>query len=319
VMIKPGNPEPDLSPIVFFDNRKHIEAWVYHILAELKFAPQVYFITNSPRRKKWSRFPNVTFLPTKDLDYKSTFEQFISSYVHLSTNSEAFELSCFERFFALNALMQRKGLTRAWHLDPDVWAKDSLIDIQRAGKSQTILSRLEPRNGATSAHCAHFTGESVMQFTDFLSSQFYQRHGDALKTQFLQRISLGLRGGVTDMQALDYWLDSDDSVSWSNSETFIASHPAINHALVEEFQTSNPQGKDHFRLLSKPHDFKITFPDGSSKSFCSIHFQGMYKSLVPRVKRLGVVSGTRIHWKRILWWSGKRYNFFRILRSWLVE
>ena len=146
---------------------------------------------------------NLNFVQLSDLDYLRKFKIFERNYVHLSTHEPEFELSCFERYFALEALMTKLNLDSAWHLDIDVLPTR---DLRRFNEFGLVFSSPYPDHSVVSAHTSKFSIGGIRNLTDFLIRNFYTDYLDELRLYFRSRVQRGLAGGVCDMQGLALWL-----------------------------------------------------------------------------------------------------------------
>lgn len=275
-------------PYVFFDNRKSFQPWFLNILRIIPRSQDVYVLTNARQPSSFRNRKNIHFIELQELRYQSFYDDFQNVYVHLSTHEPHFELSCFERFFALRALMENWELDKVWHLDTDILPTQYLSEFD---KYDHVFSSPYPDDSVVSAHTSKFNLLGIQSFTNYLIHEFYKVNLSELTTFYSKRIEQGLLGGVCDMQALAYWLRSSTAPEWLNSYCLWDGKPIINHTvsnIFDEFDLKSERKRILFTLW-KGAIYGRLF--GSRQKYATLHFQGQYKYLIRPFIKLHFLFG----------------------------
>ena len=276
-------------PYVFFDNRRNFQSWFLQILSVIPADQEVFVLSNATPPIHITRTKNLKFVQLSDLDYLKKFKNFERSYVHLSTHEPEFELSCFERYFALEALMTKLNLDSAWHLDIDVLPTQ---DLARFNEFELVFSSPYSDHSVVSAHTSKFSISGIRNLTDFLVRNFYTDYLDELQFFFRSRVQRGLSGGVCDMQGLAYWLRTINSNDWLNSFQNRDVEVHINHTLANidvEFPEIN--GSKNSRIAFRNGRLQVSSKN-SSRVYATLHFQGQFKFLIPYFLRFKILIGS---------------------------
>ena len=269
------------TPYIYFDNRKTLPNWFITILNFIPSSQKVYVLSNCTKPAKIENKKNVKFIKLAELDYQDEYTRFIKIYKHLSTHTENFELACFERYFALNSCMAKFKLDSAWHLDTDVLPTSGL---DKYSQFDLVFSAPYEDLSVASAHTAKFSKRGIESFIHFLLHSFYQKNLSHLETTYLERLTKGLLGGITDMTAIAYWLRTLETDSWYNSFGNVFLDMRINHifAMLEsEFLLNQNAIRNSIYILRlNPHSVEVKFRQKTLR-YASVHFQGHYKNLIP--------------------------------------
>ena len=246
-------------------------------------------VTNASQPRFLNR-KNIHFMEISGLEYLPRFNEFKEKYVHLSTHAVEFELSCFERYFAIHALMEKHDFSSIWHLDTDVFPTEQL---RLYDQFDLVFSSPYLDNSVVSAHTSRFTLEGIREFTGFLVDEFYVDHLQALRHFYNTRLAAGLLGGVCDMQGLAFWLNTYRPGQWVNSFGIESnSLPRVNHTIANISDEIFLSGKRRmFFILNRKRYIKV-FTHRSSRRYASLHFQGQYKFLIPTFIRFGFLVGS---------------------------
>ena len=233
-----------LTPLVFFDDRDHLPKYFIKILTKAKTNRKVFILSGSDLIFQNEFIENIQI--TKNITYLKSLAKFKNAYVHLSSNSQDFEIACFARFFALNTFMQMNKLKNAWLLDTDVWPTQNLEIFEQVAHSSDkvlILSKSRPESNAVLASCSLWNFNDVDKFCTYLSNSFYQKNFSELQHFYLEKQSNSILGGVCDMTALTYWT-SRESIDYLNSYKAILRNNLIPETISEIFlQISAPFGE----------------------------------------------------------------------------
>lgn len=275
-------------PYIFFDNRVELQPWFKRILRAIPKSQETYIITYARPSKDLSR-ENIHFLNIADLDYFPRFEMFKEKYVHLSTHSVDFELSCFERYFAIESVMEKYQLNSIWHLDTDVLPTQ---DLESYNKFDLVFSSPYLDNSVVSAHTSKFSYEAICEFTEFLISEFYVDSLQQLRKFYESRIERGLQGGICDMQGLAFWLQLHRQGQWLNSFGYDRNDlPQINHTIANLVEELPPRTYFGPFLFSTHKKYLRLYTVGMSRKYATVHFQGQFKYLIPILLRFGFLVG----------------------------
>jgi hypothetical protein len=270
-----------ITPYIYFDNRETLPNWFIKILKFIPESQTVFVLTNSTKSTKIANKKNIKFIKLLELDYQHEYVKFTKIYKHLSTHTESFELACFERYFALNAFMSKFQYVSAWQLDTDVVPT---ISLDKYSEIELIFSTPYKDLLAVSAHTAKFSQVGIQSLVNYLLNNFYQDNFKELENFYVERITKGLLGGVTDMTAVGYWLRTLKSGSWYNSFGIEYLGMRINHVfgnLEHDLSlASNGYTKSLFLIHLKPSVVILKTPN-KTLHYANMHFQGHYKNLIP--------------------------------------
>ena len=145
-------------------------------------------------------------------------DTFKKRYYHVSTNTPEFEQFCFERWFYVQALLQREKIERALHIDSDCMITARADEVfARFGKTPGIHIC---RNGLP--HCAPLRG-SLQPLLDFFISAFDPAKKPAHEARMAQAKASGQLWVLSDMFVMRdyleaggagsfYWYDTDRDV-----------------------------------------------------------------------------------------------------------
>jgi len=217
--------------------------------------------------------------------YRSVkFENFRRSYRHMSSNSELFELTCFQRYFYLYEFMKREGLKCAVMADSDLLIfcdLDSYFKRYNCGCAFSISRRQEPYIWAACPQCCYWTLECLCEFIEYLCS-FYDTDIKILQEKYTYAKTQNKKGGICDMTALYLWgRERKDILNLSIERE----HMVFDHSL----QSRSNYFSDEFRFckllkmkrlyyIENIPYFKTT--DGKLIKAATIHCQGSSKDIM---------------------------------------
>jgi len=194
-------------------------------------------------------------------------DRFAGLYKHYSTNSEAFELICIQRWFVLKAFMVQKGIQRCLYLDSDVLVYDN---IQR-------LSETYQHAGMTlcgiSGHTNFVDKDVLIDFCQFVFSSYTGQNAlNALEKHYKEFVAHHGAGGVSDMTLLTNY--AQQNPQRVENTYYLDGRPT--------FDPSLEIGEEYFEMdhTSKKITFNGSKPFGILKSsqqpvlFYTLHFQG---------------------------------------------
>ncbi len=225
-------------------------------------------------------------------DSKLRFDAFRSRYVHLSSNPARFELACFERYFAIQGVLQQCNYRRFIMSDTDI-----LLNVDAASllagfvpnDIDVMLSRTEPtRSEARFEYSPHFslwTKEALLDFVRYLEA-IYSSPGGVGRLHEISRV-VSPRGGATnisDMTLCHLW--AEDVRPRIFNSTSIVNHTTVDHNIsIRDHCTGEALqyclGMKRLSLEQGRWVFKTK--GGSSATPIALHFQGKYKLLMKQV------------------------------------
>ena len=295
-----------LTPLVFFDDRDHLPKYFIKILTKAKTNRKVFILSGSDLIFQNEFIENIQI--TKNITYLKSLAKFKNAYVHLSSNSQDFEIACFARFFALNTFMQMNKLKNAWLLDTDVWPTQNLEIFEQVAHSSDkvlILSKSRPESNAVLASCSLWNFKDVDKFCTYLSNSFYQKNFSELQHFYLENQSNSILGGVCDMTALKYWT-SRESIDYLNSYKAILRNNLIPETISEIFlQISAPFGemkeekKNNFIVILYLRNQFFLIYKFKVFTLASFHFQGHSKHLINQFYYFKFLAGNEfmLNWQ----------------------
>ena len=208
------------------------------------------------------------------------FERFRSLYRHLSINPEGFELACFQRYFAAQALTAPDE--RVVMADTDLMIATAFRDLpgELQDFDRGLVGSVGVRNGEAEAdispHFSIWTGRLLRQFCEFLI-ETYRSHQDRLAMIHSARAAYTDRVAISDMTLLNLWV-SDAGIPFLNSNAlFDGVHIDHNISVTECSSHRFRQflGRKALRLSGN----RISFVMESNEMIDAavIHLQGRYK------------------------------------------
>lgn len=209
-----------------------------------------------------------------------------AAYRHRSTNGEAFERACFDRWLALDVLLSRDAMADALVLDSDVMLYATEAEIRRThvGAAACALSRPEqpePFAWSASPHASYWTAAALADFCAFLRASFdapFAPYDD----KWRHHVEAGIGGGVCDMTALYLWAEARPDVA---SLADVRGGAAFDHnlnvadnAVPAEYRT-DAAGKVLSWTDGRPFGFSERL--GAPVRFYGLHCQGHAKGRMP--------------------------------------
>lgn len=214
------------------------------------------------------------------------YRRFRENYFHLSPNAPAFELACFDRYFAIHEYLNRSGLNNVILSDTDVLVQSCFtghID-QYVGGVDVMLSALDQRGRGSSymemsPHFSYWTRASLASFIEFLAWCYSSSKGrDLLKSTASSNQQISSRSGVSDMTLCALWVQSEKP-KFLNS-TAITEGVTIDHNIALATHSEPDQFDMRFgvkQLVYSDGMFKFRTRTGFLVSPLALHFQGKYK------------------------------------------
>jgi hypothetical protein len=283
---------PHNVPIIYFDNRKHINHNFLRIIRTIRISNPVFLISGATKLP--SDFPKnkVNFVGLHEIrGYEKISEQFLSNYVHLSTHSYEFETACFLRYFAHQCFMDKLKIDKAFLFDTDVWPAKSLSNYNSAKLS--IFSPNHTPSKTISAHSSFLNYSDLYDFNNYLLNEFYQNNIEELKKLFNHMKELNSAGGVSDMLALGMFLqESNNTIKWNDSNKFSFGNSFLNHTFSTLYLDFNIS-KESWFLIVRKRDYFIVRSKRITRFYSTMHFQGNDKYLILWLEKFFLLYGNR--------------------------
>lgn len=223
------------------------------------------------------------------------FEIFSRNYQHLSSNSFAFELHCFKRFFLLLEVAGRIGLNKFWMIDSDVILLENLSDyaneISSDGYSTSLSWQLQSSTSmswSASPHISYWTLEALDDFVKFLINLYLPENIPELYKKYEFHLNKKIPGGVCDMTALYLWINQGIRVHNNainlklNSAIFDHNINAGSNYAENEYKTVPFLGIKKIKWSLQDKVFYAFHKDGSLRRVLALHFQGDAKRYISR-------------------------------------
>ena len=219
------------------------------------------------------------------------FELFKSDYVHMSSNSEWFEILCFKRFFLLLAMAKKLNLDSFWMIDSDVLLLEDLTVFQdyltdnNYKAALSTMAQTREYHWASSPHMSFWTLKGLESFIEFTIST-YRRKISKLEEKFNYHKVNSLGGGICDMTLLFLWASQTDQI-YNTSMAHLDGHSLYDHNI----NLRENVGGDHFRSsrFLKVKTIKTVAGNLVAQELVSkrnynvgsLHFQGSAKRFIP--------------------------------------
>lgn len=230
------------------------------------------------------RFPFVTHVDAVSGVYADAAREVGSVYEHRSTNGEAFERVCFERWFRLRAWMEASGADRAMVLDSDVMLYAPEAEMwARYGAAPLALSlpaHQDDYRWVAGPHAMLWTAEALADFCAFTVESFRRPEPFEEKWSFHKRT--GTPGGVCDMTALYLFAREREAANVAAIVDGAAFDHNINDAENEvrgEYATDG--GRKALRWDADERPWGRSLRRGHDVRFLGLHLQGSAKGMIP--------------------------------------
>lgn len=251
---------------------------------------------------------NVIVIGPDQLAKNTRYERFLSLYEHYSVNSFQFEVSCFARYFAIEAAHQDN--TSFILSDSDIYLVNDLQHIREDTSLNGIFIGSEGFYGEGSEHqiSPHFSfwnKELINSFTDYLLETYERNKQDHFLALYYekQQEKIG-RTAISDMTLLYMWV-KEKGVPYLNSNA-IGNPLGIDHNISSVYSENGIYksfaNRKAIALKGKKVYFKAV--NGATQSMSVIHFQGEYKRVLKYFYQGRFI---RFHW----------FSISRLLKSWL--
>lgn len=235
------------------------------------------------------RFSFVQHVDIRTRPYVEAVQDIRASYVHMSTNREAFELACFERWFVLQQWMEQTGTSDALVFDTDVMLYADEAQVRSRFEDNTDVALcLPPDPGgfvwAASAHASFWRLETLQAFCAFVLESYTEGPiRRSLDDKWAWHQSGGVAGGVCDMTALYLFAGTHPGVhNLLRSESGAAFDHNINVAVNAEPDEIEVDGRIKRIRWENGTPYSLRRA-GDQVRWLGLHLQGQAKAYIPKV------------------------------------
>ncbi|MET3493604.1 hypothetical protein [Variovorax boronicumulans] len=245
---------------------------------------------------------NLVVLAGTDTGY--AYEHFRKAYVHLSSNTPAFEKICFRRYFLLaDYLAANPECSEFVLIDSDVLLfRGAGAHIARlVGKADFSGSFIRPTDGwnpcEISPHVSYWTAAGLRDFVACVIETYTTPAGVARLREIAERFALrNMRGGVSDMTLLYLWAEASGNTAPINR---VFDGRVIDHNI--NGGTNHLPGEFRVRGGAK----RLAFIDGQpclqtaggdAVRVLALHFQGAAKMAMPHALHGRVRTMAALTW-----------------------
>lgn len=227
-------------------------------------------------------------------NYQSVaLQDFKNNYIHMSTNSEEFELFCWLRWFYLLEYMRRNKVPSVLHLDSDVLLYSSIQDIKETFlDGNCSCGLLAPKkefsllHWTASGHASYWTIDSLAEFCAFSIDSFTdKKYLELYKVKWQAHVTKAEPGGICDMTTLYlYWYENQDSIQnlliAKNGAAFDMGVSDASNYVDDEYVTIT--GRKKITFSKRQSYFHVATDENCMVRAHAIHFQGGAKKYLPK-------------------------------------
>lgn len=248
------------------------------------------------------------------------FGEFKKNYVHMSSNSEFFELICFQRYFYVYEYMRKRGLTQSVMIDSDgLVYREITAELIPAGTQMgsSWYEKQKPYQWTVCPHFTYWTQEGLADFVRFCVDSYRSGEGmKLLKEKYRYHTDNKQAGGICDMTLLYLWMKQTDmQVENFSARTDEVIDYNINEPRIGEVAYVMRQRygmKQVLFLHSEAHGGArmphfVRAEDNKSVPVIMIHAWGGSKKYMGVLKD-GKESNLCYDWARGTAWVAKRWN-----------
>ena len=245
------------------------------------------------------RFDFLTFVDGARPDLQRAAGRVARVYQHRSTNTRAFELSAFQRWFRVQALMEAEGLADALVLDSDVLLYSPAAALaERFANCEVALSTPHDASGwrwVSSGHSAYWTTARLGECCAFIERMYGQDEWrERIDAKWHHHQQAGVSGGVCDMTAFFLYQSTLPPEAVTNTAGVVGG-ATLDHNVSRSI--NRVEGEYRMRGGTKaveweagrPHVFNNAL--GQRVRFHTLHLQGPAKSACGRFYRGPAFNG----------------------------
>jgi hypothetical protein len=212
--------------------------------------------------------PAVTTCDVKD--FNSGVNDFEAAYVHMSSNTEAFEKICIKRWFILRNFVNKQQLETVYYSDSDVMiyadVKQLYPNYAMCDAAYTLAENQENFHWAASACCSYWKRSAINDFCEFIMNA-YVNGNESLNEKWNFHQSNKVAGGICDMTLLYLFAKEIKFESLSKVKEDVC----FDHNMVvgdnfhkDEYETESRLGEE---LRQKKITWKNGIPFGYNKVY----------------------------------------------------
>jgi hypothetical protein len=261
------------------------------------------------------RFPFLQFVDGSEPVYERAAAEVAAVYRHMSTNTAQFELSAFQRWFRIRALMEQEGLDEALVLDSDVLLYGSADEIAGTWADGCAIALATPEDQRnyrweSSGHSAYWTREQLQRCCAYVTEMYTDPAERAkIEEKWAFHLETGTPGGICDMTAFYLFAERQEAgvvrnVSDVRGGTTFDHNAGLSLNLVEDeyaleggakavtFEAGQPIA--HNRRLDRPVRFLSLHLQGPTKGHAGAFYQGPdFEGREALARKLRAYYGTR--------------------------
>lgn len=202
-------------PIIFTHFQQQPNYLQYALKSAANFNKTIILISDESNTNAWENHWDTTLI---SLDKYDIFQK---SYVHMSTNSESFEIFCFKRFFCLEQWMKTNQIKQVFLIDSDVMTFANYTEliyeknIKHNGYIATLMIPTSNQEFSWSAspHFSYWTLEAVENFTTFCIEAYTDESiREQLEAKYQWHLKNNVAGGICDMTLLYLWSQGNTKI-----------------------------------------------------------------------------------------------------------
>ena len=269
-------------PVIFTHFNQQPSYLKFALEFAASFNDKVILIGDESNKFFWKNHWNTTPIESDN------YQHFQENYVHMSTNSQQFEIFCFKRFFYLEKWMKVNDVKQAFLLDSDIMTfSNYTTELSPILEEDYIASLMTGGNQdnfywVSSPHFSYWTLDALKDFTSFCMMAYSDKDiRDKLEKKFQWHVDNNKPGGICDMTLLYLWSKGNPKVA---TLTKVMNNRTLDHNINVSTNFFDNEYKMQFGF--KKIIFKNGIPYGFNRfsnqeiRFLCIHCQGSSKGLM---------------------------------------
>ncbi len=262
----------------------------------------------------------LTLQIIKETNAGDSYLQFSRQYHHLSTNSPAFELICFRRYFLLGNWLEKNNVERFVLIDSDTLLFPGIdIHLNKICSGKNFAgSRVQGESEVAkmlSPHISYWTRTALQDFLGYLRNAYTDdKILKELKNIEQHFKSQNIPGGVTDMSLLYLW---STNIGETTSTNAVYNGAAIDHNITVSDNECKNQYQTQFgfkKLTFEGGKVYATTTDGIYINMLALHFQGKAKlgmqAVLKRQKGGYLRTAAIVTYSRVA-----KYIYYKLIRN----
>lgn len=215
------------------------------------------------------------------------FDEFKRYYVHMSSNPKNIELLCFERYFWIEAYVNKYQIKNFWMIDSDVfllgnlneYSSKYLVNKNISAGLSIPMQNFKDLDWAASPHTSWWTKDGITSFINH-SIKTYKENIDVLKEKADWNFKKSNTGGISDMALLYLWAQSNRILNLAKNHE--VTKILIDHNITMRINYDKPLDGylGYKRIKYEKNKWIIIDENGHKIEILSLHFQGEAKKLI---------------------------------------